>query len=839
MGEERRDRPRRVNALLSSYYSIEGSAQKEASTKERVCADLDRQGFDAKRYFDGIVTSGRLPDLVKRSSDLDAEVKDLDTQMQKLVYENYTQFTRAAGVISKMKVCIDRFEPDMLELEGSLGRLSAHQDKAEAGVAEHSQQLALAMKQQRVCRKLDALFGLPQMLQSCIDRGAYDQAVTAHNCCSQFLKQYGHMPTFKHISEEVEASMGRVHQAVEQRLQHPGSQVWEAVRDARTLLRLGIDLQRRVAPEYLAGRAAVLRRLLDGCFTSEDSASLANGCISAPSVGEGEGGPAVVAAAASSCGSTSSAAAEAPEEAAAFSSACRRATEVYVHGLREAVEGFYDLQDGSSAADESLVSEFISTQMERLFARIVQRVELRCPPAKTLVASMHEVREALRPLHARLPRLLPKLCTQLLASVANKAMDALFSHAAIDTVLGLSRLHDECLRLESTEDGGLQAVLEAISKTEQGLIMSGLKALTESQPLLGLLEAEQAHFVRRLHGHLASFFLTFVDACHLYVGQDAIEARAAVLQSTWKTALPRLAAPELDALGRRAWRGLFGLILVRIGRHLEVKVISKVWGVAKDMFAPYGAELMPPPAVVRATRAGAQAVITHYTLVAGQRLVQLVRACLRQTAWLDATSEPRDALLLPIVAKELHTWDAQLARILADPRKEYPDRRSLAQFRNSMEREMERLLAKKLQTFAPVPFNRNGVLVGILRIAFKALYEDVREVTFGKYGLQQVQVDCAFLTLFVQGFVEGDDAGLLESLLSEALTSSMARCIEPVLMDAALVEALCEEYRRRSSSEAAAAAAAPAPPPAVAEPPPAPSSSSGATTTTSACAVPA
>jgi len=53
-------------------------------------------------------------------------------------------------------------------------------------------------------------------------------------------------------------------------------------------------------------------------------------------------------------------------------------------------------------------------------------------------------------------------------------------------------------------------------------------------------------------------------------------------------------------------------------------------------------------------------------------------------------------------------------------------------------------MAKGVQVFAPVPFNRNGAVVGILQIAFKAFYEFVREETFAKFGLQQIQVDTEF-----------------------------------------------------------------------------------------------
>merc|ERR1712007_29714 len=114
--------------------------------------------------------------------------------------------------------------------------------------------------------------------------------------------------------------------------------------------------------------------------------------------------------------------------------------------------------------------------------------------------------------------------------------------------------------------------------------------------------------------------------------------------------------------------------------------------------------------------------------------------------------------------------------------------------KSTMELEMERLWAKtKLQVFASIPFNRNGAVVGILRIAFKALYEYMREETFGKFGLQQIQVDCAFLQESVRDFVEAEDASVLDSLLDEVVTTAKQRCDDPVLMDSSIVEALCDE----------------------------------------------
>merc|ERR1712039_784670 len=177
----------------------------------------------------------------------------------------------------------------------------------------------------------------------------------------------------------------------------------------------------------------------------------------------------------------------------------------------------------------------------------------------------------------------------------------------------------------------------------------------------------------------------------------------------------------------------------------------------------------------------------------GQRLAPFFRDSIQNRDWMTVR-EPRDPrLVVEMVFKEVHAFDAQLARILGDPRKPREvshHSNTLGRFKNSMELEMERLWAKKLQVFAPIPFNRNGAVVGILRIAFKALYEYMREETFAKFGLQQIQVDCAFLADIVRDFVEVEDMGVLESLLDEVMESAKTRCVEPVLMDQVIVETL-------------------------------------------------
>lgn len=83
-----------------------------------------------------------------------------------------------------------------------------------------------------------------------------------------------------------------------------------------------------------------------------------------------------------------------------------------------------------------------------------------------------------------------------------------------------------------------------------------------------------------------------------------------------------------------------------------------------------------------------------------------------------------------------------------------------------------------------------SVLTGIIKISLKTLLECVRLRTFGRYGLQQVQVDCHFLQLYLWRFVADEE--LVHLLLDEVVASAALRCPDPVPMEPSVVEVICE-----------------------------------------------
>uniref|UniRef100_A0A915JVH3 Vacuolar protein sorting-associated protein 51 homolog n=1 Tax=Romanomermis culicivorax TaxID=13658 RepID=A0A915JVH3_ROMCU len=101
-----------------------------------------------------------------------------------------------------------------------------------------------------------------------------------------------------------------------------------------------------------------------------------------------------------------------------------------------------------------------------------------------------------------------------------------------------------------------------------------------------------------------------------------------------------------------------------------------------------------------------------------------------------------------------------------------------------------KLWTEKVEYFSSVQFNRLSVTSGVVKICLKTLLESVRLKTFGKFGLQQMQVDCRYLQTLLWRFVQ--DEKLVDTLLDEILSSTLNRCIEVQLMEPSVIELICE-----------------------------------------------
>lgn len=141
----------RIKQLLSSYYgnpaaspghqagdstaSAAGTVQqpRDGSLAPRLSAapaspgtavSFDSPAFNPDHLISQIIQTYSIDRLMAEHKGMAREIKNLNSDMQQLVYENYNKFIAATDTIRSMKVNVDSMEADMDQLRSNMGGCS-------------------------------------------------------------------------------------------------------------------------------------------------------------------------------------------------------------------------------------------------------------------------------------------------------------------------------------------------------------------------------------------------------------------------------------------------------------------------------------------------------------------------------------------------------------------------------------------------------------------------------------------------------------------------------------------------------------------------------------------
>ena len=106
----------RIRMLMLNYYGNEGFDEDEEEDEEAKMHDIDGENFDVDVYLNNLLKTETLPNLLKRSEELRKETRTLDSDMQNMVYENYSKFIRATDTIRTMKTDVTVIETELDKL---------------------------------------------------------------------------------------------------------------------------------------------------------------------------------------------------------------------------------------------------------------------------------------------------------------------------------------------------------------------------------------------------------------------------------------------------------------------------------------------------------------------------------------------------------------------------------------------------------------------------------------------------------------------------------------------------------------------------------------------------
>jgi len=106
-----------------------------------------------------------------------AEIKNLDTDLQMLVYENYNKFISATDTIKRMKTNIVGMEANMEQLLSKITSVQSKSDTVNTSLFDKRENIEKLHRTRNLLRKVQFIYDLPSRLNKCIKTEAYADSV--------------------------------------------------------------------------------------------------------------------------------------------------------------------------------------------------------------------------------------------------------------------------------------------------------------------------------------------------------------------------------------------------------------------------------------------------------------------------------------------------------------------------------------------------------------------------------------------------------------------------------------------------------------------------------------
>ncbi|KAF5342079.1 hypothetical protein D9611_001901 [Ephemerocybe angulata] len=115
----------RARDLLRKHYGLGvGPPPVRAQSNPSDPMDLNSAAFDAKSYYEQLITTSTLPTLLKKENELMSEIRQLDSERQSLVYNHHHELIAASDTIGAMKAHAESLDADLDLLKAAFSEIS-------------------------------------------------------------------------------------------------------------------------------------------------------------------------------------------------------------------------------------------------------------------------------------------------------------------------------------------------------------------------------------------------------------------------------------------------------------------------------------------------------------------------------------------------------------------------------------------------------------------------------------------------------------------------------------------------------------------------------------------
>lgn len=686
-----------------------------------------------------------------------AEIKNLDTDLQMLVYENYNKFISATDTIKQMKSNIVGMEANMEQLLEKIMSVQSRSDGVNTSLSEKREHIEKLHRTRNLLRKVQFIYDLPARLGKCIKSEAYADAVKFYTGAIPIFKAYGDS-SFQDCKRASEEAVTIIIKNLQGKL-FSDSESIQARAEAAVLLKqldfpvdsLKVKLLEKLE-QSVAGLQLKIEDIGNASLDSNDP-------------------------------STDTVPATAHETSVReFAEAVRAYRVIFPDSDTQLTKLAQDLVAGHFKTTEQYIkTEIWSADLLGVLWIIWRDVLLMDDVLNEAALSDYSLEAA---------RVTVKVY------VSNK-----FSHLLNNISDALTKAHT---RQKDREEYSLQVALEggkkAVLQGSMDVLLDFRQLLDDNLELLVKLKDLIVDWVQE---GFQDFF-------------RALEGHFLLLSGKNSSASQDQGLTE----GIQDDKVLAGLVLVlaQVSVFIEQNAIPRITEEIAASFSgggvrgyEYGPTFIPGE-ICRIFRSAGEKFLHIYINMRTQRISVLLKKRFTTPNWVQH-KEPREVhMFVDLFLQELEAIRSEVKQILpqgirrhrradsngstassrSNPLREEKLSRSNTQRARSqlLETHLAKLFKQKVEIFTKVDFTQESVVTTLVKLCLKSLQEFVRLQTFNRSGFQQIQLDIQFLRTPLKEMAE--DEAAVDFLLDEVIVAAAERCLDPIPLEPAILDKLTQ-----------------------------------------------
>ncbi|XWS31818.1 hypothetical protein CRYUN_Cryun23aG0108900 [Craigia yunnanensis] len=767
------DKAKRTRDLLSSFYSPDPSSTPNAPSKYGTLDAINTTSFDPDQYMNLLVQKSNLEALLQRHVVMAAEIKNLDTDLQMLVYENYNKFISATDAIKRMKSNIVGMEANMEQLLDKIMSVQSRSDGVNTSLFEKREHIEKLHRTRNLLRKVQFIYDLPARLGKCIKSEAYADAVKFYTGAMPIFKAYGDS-SFQDCKRASEELIAIIVKNLQGKL-FSDSESIQARAEAAVLLKqldFPVDSLQAKLLEKLEQSLGDLQHKTDKIenvyVESNDPSKQEKVSDWIPTT----------------------------------------AHEASVGEFVEAIRANRVIFPDSERQLITLVQDLVIKQFETTEQYVKRRI------------SSANLLGVLRTIWTDVLLMDEVLCEAVLPDFSLEAAQvAVKKYVASTFTYLLQDISDALLKVnvspkEAAEEHSLQVALEASKKA---VLQGSMDVLLDFRQLLdddlGLLVKLRDFIIDWVQEGFQDFFRALDDRFLLLSGRKNSSNQDRGLTE--------------GAHGEKVLAGLV-LVLAQLSVFIEQTAIPRITEEIAASFSGGGARgiengpAFVPGEICRIFRSAGEKLLHHYINMRTQRISTVLRKRFTTPNWVKH-KEPREVhMFVDIFLQELKAIGSEVKQILpqgllrkhqrsdsngsttssrSNPLRDDKMSRSNTQRARShlLETHLAKLFKQKVEIFTKIEHTQESVVTTIVKLCLKSLQEFVRLQTLNRSGFQQIQLDIQFLRTPVKETVE--DEAAIDFLLDEVIVAASERCLDPIPLEPPILDRLIQAKLAKSKEQ--------------------------------------